>query len=131
MADLLIVDDDSDISDLLTVILQAAGHQVRQAHNGLEGLDLLAQQTPDLTLLDVEMPVLSGPQMAYGLFLRDCGDEKIPVILLSGMVGLPDVAGTVGTAHFLAKPYSPEDLLRMVERALKERTPPQPILEAR
>jgi CheY-like chemotaxis protein len=131
MADVLIVDDNADIRDLLAAILQAAGHKVREASNGREGLDLVAERPPDLALLDVEMPVLNGPEMAHGLFLRNFGDEKIPIILLSGIVGLQEVAEVVGTPYFLAKPYSPEALLRLVDWALREHIPPRPKLGVR
>ena len=115
----------------MAAILQAAGHEVREASNGREGLDLVAQRPPDLALLDVEMPVLNGPEMAHGLFLRNFGFEKIPIILLSGIVGLQEVAEVVGTPYFLAKPYSPGALLRMVDWALREKIAPRPKLEVR
>jgi CheY-like chemotaxis protein len=130
MAHLVIVDDDADLRDLLGTILQAHGHAVREAQNGQEGLELVADQTPDLLLVDVEMPVLDGPGMAYGLLFRDWGDENIPIVLLSGMVGLPQLADSLGTPYFLAKPYSLDALVRLVNRALHERVPPRPRLEA-
>ncbi len=131
MADVLIVDDSPDLRALLGTIVETAGHEVREASDGRKGLDAVRRRSPDLVLLDVEMPVLSGPEMAYELFLRDCGDENIPVVLLSGVVGLGEVAARAGTPYFLAKPYSPEALLQMVDRALKERIPPRPEREAR
>ena len=80
-------------------------------------------------LLDVEMPVLTGPEMAYGLLLRNCGDENIPVILLPETVGLAQIVASAGTRYFLAKPYSVDGILQMVERALQERVPPRPSKE--
>jgi DNA-binding response OmpR family regulator len=130
MADVLIVDDSPDLRTLLAVFVGMAGHAVREAGDGRQGLDAIAERTPDLVLLDVEMPVLTGPEMAYQLFLRDCGDENIPVILLSGVVGLRDVAAMVGTPYFLKKPYSLEALNEMVDRALREQIPPRPRLAA-
>jgi CheY-like chemotaxis protein len=130
MAHLVIVDDDADLRDLLGTLLQANGHAVREARNGQEGLDLVADRTPDLLLVDVEMPVLDGPGMAYGLLFRDCGDENIPIVLLSGMVGLAELAHALGTPYFLAKPYSLDAVVRLVNRALYERVPPRPRLEA-
>jgi hypothetical protein len=64
------------------------------------------------------------------LYLRNAGDEKIPIILVSGAVGLPKLAQIVGTPYFLAKPYSPEALLRLVDRVVQERIPPRPRLVA-
>jgi CheY-like chemotaxis protein len=126
MADILIVDDSSDLRTLLVLIVETAGHRFREASNGREGLEAVTRCTPDLVLLDVEMPVLSGPEMACELFLRDCGAENIPVVLISGAVGLPEIAGMVGTPYFLRKPYSAEALLKMIDLALKEKIAPRP-----
>jgi DNA-binding response OmpR family regulator len=130
MADLLIVDDDLDTAEILADVLDSESHAVRIAHNGQEGLALVAVRKPDLVLLDVEMPVLSGPDMAYQLFLRDCGDEYIPIVLLSGVMELPSVAAVVGTPYFLPKPYTLEELDALMARALVERRPPVPRVDA-
>ena len=130
MADILIVDDSSDIRGLLGAIVEMAGHNVREASDGRRGLLAVSERAPDVVLLDVEMPVLSGPEMAYQLFLRNCGDEKIPLILQSGIVGLLEIAVMVGTPYVLQKPYTPEALLEMVDRALKEQIAPRPKLGA-
>jgi len=129
MADLLVVDDDIDVAGLMAELLCAEGHVVRVARNGAEGLILVAERHPDLVLLDVEMPVLTGPDMAYRMLLRDCGQENIPILLLSGIVTLPLVAARVGTPYFLAKPYTVDAVLDLMQRALRERTPPSPRLE--
>ena len=128
MADLLIVDDDEDVADVLAELLACEGHRIRIAHDGLEGITRLRDAPADVILLDVEMPRLSGPEMAYRLFLRDAGDERIPIILLSGKVDLPRVAAMVGTPYFLSKPYDLARLLAMLERVLLERAPPHPTL---
>jgi DNA-binding NtrC family response regulator len=126
MADLLIVDDDIDIGDILAAMMELVGHQVRVARNGEEGLALLMMRKPDLVLLDVEMPVLTGPEMAYRILIHDLGFEKIPLILLSGVLDLPRIAAAVGTPYFLAKPYPMDALLPLIDRALRERLPPTP-----
>jgi two-component system, OmpR family, response regulator PrrA len=128
MANLLIVDDDVDIADLLSQILAAAGHAVRVARDGQEGLRLVSERTPDAVVLDVEMPCLNGPEMARTLFVRDRGDELIPLILISGRPGLPQVAAKVGTPYFIAKPLEIDALLKLVARVLRERTAPAPAL---
>jgi len=127
MADLLIVDDDSDLADLLAETLEAEGHAVRVAHDGREGLRLSDERAPDLVLLDVEMPRLSGPDMAYQLIVRNCGLEKVPIVLVSGLVDLPRIAELVGTPYFLPKPYDATAVVEVVDRALAERMPPMPL----
>lgn len=127
MADLLIVDDDEDTVEALSELLEEEGHHVRVAHDGIEGMARLSEGPTDAILLDVEMPRLTGPEMAYGLFLRDAGDEKIPIMLLSGKLDLRRVAALVGTPYYLTKPYDLAPLLTMLDRVLVERTPPHPL----
>ena len=128
MADILVVDDDLDTADALSEFLLMYGHGLRVARDGVEGLRCLDERFPDLVLLDVEMPHLSGPGMAYQMFLRDLGRERIPIVLLSGLLDLPAVAAAVGTPYFLGKPYCIDAALALVARALEERTPPVPRL---
>jgi CheY-like chemotaxis protein len=127
VADLLVVDDDPDIGDMLAEVLHGEGHTVRVAHDGSEGLELLAERLPDVVLLDVEMPILTGPQMAMRMFLHDCGQEAIPIVLQSGVKNLTAIAAVVDTPYFLAKPFTLEDMFEMLERALVERVPPHPV----
>jgi CheY-like chemotaxis protein len=129
MADLLIVDDDVDTVEALVDLLDCYGHRIRTARDGVEGLARIRSGPVDLILLDVEMPRLTGPEMAYAMFLRDAGEEKIPIVLLSGKLDLPRVAAAVGTPYYLPKPYSVDALLALMARALDERTPPRPRLE--
>jgi CheY-like chemotaxis protein len=131
MSDLLIVDDDRDTASVVAEILADAGHVCRMARDGNEGLSLVAERRPELVLLDVEMPVMTGPEMATMLALRNRGDEKIPVVLISGIVGLEDIAAVVGTPYYLPKPYSVGAFMKVVDRALTERASPHPAQEAR
>lgn len=110
---------------MLAEILRETGHIVRIANNGCEGLACLEEGYPDAVLLDVEMPLVSGPEMAIRMFLHNCGQEKIPILLLSGVKNLPAVAALVQTPYFLSKPYTVEEMLRLLERALVERIPPR------
>jgi DNA-binding NtrC family response regulator len=124
MANLLIVDDDLDSADALAMIMESQGHVVRVAYNGAEGLEMAGVQSPDLVLLDVEMPRMDGPQMALAMLVHDLGLESIPVILLSGVVDLEKTATQVGTPYFLGKPYRLTQIVGLVRRALSERIAP-------
>ena len=130
MASVLIVDDDAELGDMLADILAELGHDVRVARNGTEGLTALEHGLPDVIVLDIEMPVLDGPGMAYQMLIQDAGAEKIPIVLVSGYFDLHGVAARVGTPYFAAKPARLERVLSLLDRALSERTPPSPARQA-
>jgi CheY-like chemotaxis protein len=127
MAVVLIVDDNVDLAELVAVLVSSNGHQTRMAHDGEAGMVALTAGLPDVLILDVDMPILDGPGMAYRMLVEDCGRELIPIVLLSGTMDLVQIARRVGTPYVLAKPCEPEQLLRVVARALAERTPPSPM----
>jgi DNA-binding response OmpR family regulator len=130
MSDVLIVDDNVDLAELVELLLTSEGYRVRVAHDGEAGMLALAERLPDLVVLDVDMPVLDGPGMAYRMLVEDCGRETIPIVLLSGTTNLVAIGRRVGTPFLLSKPCEPEPLLAMVRRALTERTPPRPEAQA-
>jgi DNA-binding response OmpR family regulator len=119
LAAVLIVDDDETLVDSLAEILEAEGHDVRKARDGRAAIDEINARRPDLILLDIEMPKLSGPAMIRRLEGSDSRARDIPVILMSGEARLGVVAEVLGTRHFLKKPFSIEVLLRTIETALR------------
>lgn len=127
MAHVLIVDDDSDILELSTELLESAGHMIQTGRNGEEGLKSLhAEPLPDCVLLDVDMPVLSGPGMAHEMLVHDAGEERIPILLVSARHDLSEIATRMGTPYFLTKatPDYGVTLLDILDRALRERQAP-------
>ncbi len=126
MADVLIVDDDVDLATTLGEVLHSEGHRTRVAFNGLEGLAAMEEWLPDVLLLDVEMPVLDGPSMAYRMLVHDAGRERVPIIVSSGYADIDAVAERIGTPYRIQKPCSLEALRRVVARAATERHPPRP-----
>ena len=126
MADILIVEDDADLAATLGDLFEIEGHTTRFAFNGEEGLHAMDDHLPDLILLDIEMPVLDGPGMAYAALARNAGRELIPIILSSGYADMDEVGNGIGTQYRISKPCSLEDLRRLVERALIERHAPHP-----
>lgn len=119
--DILIIDDDPDVPPVLAGLLASEGHRVRIARNGEEGLELLREGKPDAIVLDVEMPKLTGPEMIRRVSMDDAAMRTIPVVLVSGVLGLPDVAADVGTPYFMAKPYEICDLIALLHDALDTR----------
>ena len=128
MADVLVVDDNEEIAGLIAELMLQAGHQVRVAHDGAQGLSALTDRLPDLVLLDVDMPILDGPGMAYRMLVEDCGRETLPIVLCSAAMNLRRIARRVGTPYALEKPFDPDALMDVTARALGERTPPTPTL---
>ena len=120
MANVLIVDDDSDTLSASTELLESSGHRVQTALNGEEGLKSLGVgQLPDCVLLDVDMPVMNGPRMAHRMLLHDAGEEKIPVVLVSARSDLAEIAKRMGTPYFLTKASTDygDVLLTLLDRA--------------
>jgi FixJ family two-component response regulator len=127
MANIFIVDDDVDSVDACRQLLESAGHCVRARHSGEEGLAALANAAlPDCLLLDVDMPMMNGPAMAHQMLLHDGGEERIPILLVSGRNDLPAVAARMGTPYFLAKDSADygDVLLKILDRAIIERRAP-------
>lgn len=127
MANILIVDDDVDNRALSIHLLESAGYTTRTAVDGADGLRALQPPPyPDCIILDVDMPVLTGPEMAHQMLLNDAGEECIPIILTSARDNVSELAARMGTPYFLLKgstAYS-ATLLTLVAQALEERRPP-------
>ncbi len=117
--DILIIDDDPEAPPVLASLLASKGHRVRIARNGEEGLERLREERPDAIVLDVEMPKLTGPEMMRRVSLNDVAMSTIPVVLVSGVSALSDIAADVGTPWFMAKPYEVGDLIAMLNDALE------------
>ncbi len=125
MANVLIVDDNLEIVDGLTELLKAEGYAVHTANTGEQGLEVLRSASlPDVILLDVDMPVLDGPEMAHRMFLHDAGEEKIPIVLLSARLDLPALASQMGTPYSIAKPFDLPRLLAVMRLAIRDHVAP-------
>ena len=117
---LLVADDNRDNIDLVLDILSMTGHDLLAAFDGTTALDLAYTTMPDLILLDVNMPGLSGFEVCERL-KNDERTKRIPVIMLTALTDVDSrVKGlAVGADDYLTKPFSPRELLARVERSLK------------
>jgi CheY-like chemotaxis protein len=112
---ILIVEDDDDIREALTQILELEGYDVREATNGREALDICAKQpTPNLILLDLMMPVMDGWQFRAEQ-MKDPVLSKVPVVVISADASVHEKVASFGAATVLPKPISLDRLLRAVE----------------
>jgi DNA-binding response OmpR family regulator len=115
---ILLVDDDSAVRDSIAIVLSAAGHMVEQAANGIEGMRLLRQRSPDLVITDILMPQKEGIEI-----IREIRSlvPATPIIAISGGGGSGQadylkMAQAFGANAALAKPFDPEALLALVKR---------------
>ena len=113
----LVVDDDPDILEALSEILEAEGFEVRRARNGQEALDRLSEALPDLVLLDLMMPVMDGREFSRRMRQRD-DTRGVQVVVLSADRDVAAQARDLGAVGHLAKPFELDDLLVMVKKAL-------------
>ena len=117
MANVLVVDDEPDILLLHRLNLEAAGHTVVLAADGMTALDRIAEQRPDCVVLDVMMPVLDG----WGVLERLRGVVGAPpVLVVSAKSSSSDIgrARELGAADFLAKPFDGDELVDRVAALL-------------
>jgi two-component system alkaline phosphatase synthesis response regulator PhoP len=105
----LIADDDPDILLLLRVRLERSGYEVIAAQDGAEALALAFDRSPDLAILDISMPELTGVEVTRTLRERNFTQ---PVILLTALTQNADVAAgaAAGADAYLTKPFSPQEL---------------------
>lgn len=121
MAHILVAEDERDIRELISFTLTFAGHQVTQASNGAEAVELAPQIMPDLIMMDVRMPKLTGYEACRQLKSMDAVRD-IPVIFLSAK-GQDDEVSTgmdAGAVDYILKPFAPEELTRRVAEILKQ-----------
>ena len=114
MPSILVVDDDDTLRSIVAKMFALAGYEVSQAGNGVEALDILEQDTPDLILSDLEMPELDGFSLYRQLRARGC---QIPFIGMSGRLCEAD-GGESRFDAFLSKPFKMQTLIDTVEGVL-------------
>ena len=123
------VDDDPDILEALSEILESEGFAIQQARNGQEALESLEKVSPNLILLDLMMPVMDGWEFAEKM-RRRVDWSQIPVIVLSADRNIGGRARELGALGYLAKPFELSALLSLVQSSLsrsqktKTRGPP-------
>ena len=118
----LIADDDEDIRALVSFRLERAGYSVVAARDGEEALELAIEHRPDVAVLDVMMPRLTGLEVTRRLRAEDA-TSGMPVILLTARVQEADVARgfEAGADDYIRKPFSPQELRARVQAILAER----------
>ena len=119
MSHILIIDDDIHINEMLEEVLIQEGYQVSHAYSGTEALLFLANEKPDLILLDLMLPGLTGEEVLSQI-------EKIPVIVMSAKVEVKDKVTLLlnGAEDYITKPFEIEELLARIVVQLRKSTRP-------
>ena len=108
---ILAVEDDPDTAEVVRSVLQEQGHEVRTAADGRKALAELAGWQPDVVILDLLLPALSGHALLR--YLRDLPEyRQVPVLVLSG--ALPTLAKVDGATSVLPKPFELTQLIAMI-----------------
>ena len=112
---ILIIDDDIQIGNLEQEVLEQEGYQCLRAYSGTEALLQLEKEHPDLILLDLMLPGLSGEEVLKRI-------SSIPVIVVSAKVGIDDKVSLLlgGAADYITKPFDIQELLTRITVALRK-----------
>ncbi len=117
---ILCIEDEPEMIDLICLILGRRGYDVRGAAGGVEGLRLVREIRPDLVLLDLMMPIMDGWEV-YQQMKADESTRDIPVIVVTAKAQNIDKVLALHIAKvddYIAKPFSPQELLESVEKVL-------------
>jgi CheY-like chemotaxis protein len=121
MAKILIADDEPDILDLIAFTLRFAGHEVIPTSNGAEAYESARSSFPDLIMMDVRMPRMTGYEACRAM-KADPTICHIPVIFLSakGQESEIETGLSAGAAEYILKPFSPDQLTEKIRQILKQ-----------
>jgi DNA-binding response OmpR family regulator len=122
---IVVVDDDMEITDIIKTTLKTKGFEVGVAHNGQDGLKLISESQPDLIILDLMLPLISGMEVIKRL-RRDEHTKDIPVLVMSAIAKSSDKSEEfwrqgLRADDFITKPFDPLALLGRVEYVLRKR----------
>lgn len=118
---ILIVDDEVDLVETVTLRLEAAGYEVIKAYDGGTGFEKARKEKPDLIILDVMLPGIDG-YMICGLLKKDALYACIPIILFTARAQGSDIAlgKEIGADAYITKPFESAALLSKIKELLKE-----------
>lgn len=123
MALIIYAEDDEIVGELVQHMLIDAGHALGVVTDGREVLTVLARRKPDLLILDIGLPSMSGSDVLDAI-RRDPDLYDLPVLMLTARRGAGDeaIARFAGASDYLRKPFEPEELLYRVSRLLEGRS---------
>ena len=123
MATVLVVDDEFGIAELFDAILSDEGHRVLTAINGRHGLEVLAQERPDLVFVDYMMPVMDGAAMLRAM-AADPTLHPVPVVVMSSLPEAMVIERCPGYVTFMRKPFRVAQVIALAGQLLGKRADP-------
>lgn len=114
---ILVCDDDEAISEMIKIMLENEGYEVRLILNGKAIIKKVLEYQPDLILIDIWMPGMDGKE-AIGLLKKDQETKNIPIFIISALHEneISQIVKKAGAQGFLAKPFNISDLLAIIEK---------------
>lgn len=121
MAHILVAEDERDIRELINFTLSFAGHKVTLAANGAEAVDMVQEAQPDLIMMDVRMPKMTGYEACRQIKTMDAV-KHIPVVFLSAKGQDEEVQTGIeaGAVAYILKPFAPDELTRRIGDILQQ-----------
>ncbi len=120
---ILVAEDERDIRELIAFSLRYGGYEVLEATNGIEAVEAARNEVPDLILMDVRMPKMTGYEACQQL--RDFPETaNIPIVFLSAKGQEAEIQQGLeaGATEYILKPFAPDELVRRVGKILKTDT---------
>jgi two-component system OmpR family response regulator len=112
---ILVVDDDAPIIMLMRSLLREFGYEARTATSGTDAIEAARAETPDLVLLDKNMPGMSGADVIRAL-RRDLGLANVPILLLTGDPVAPEEIDELGANGTVQKPFDLQELIAQIRK---------------
>lgn len=116
---ILVVEDDTNIEQLVTFKLKNSGFQVHNAHNGIEALEFLEKNSVDLIVTDIMMPIMGGKELVMEL-KKNPETKTIPVVMLTSRTLEKEIIEgfSLGVEDYIKKPFSPQELIVRIKTVL-------------
>ena len=122
---ILVVDDERDIAEIVSELLQGEGYRTTLAYDGQEALAALRRHRPDAVVLDIKMPVMDGLEVIHRM-RADPAFQATPVVVLTATRVIEELEQEFRqyrVHHWISKPFEPADLIRSITNALQGSDP--------
>lgn len=122
MSVILLIEDNQDVRENLTEMLNLNGFDVMEAENGMHGLDLMEEKLPDLILSDITMPIMNGFEFLI-ILKEDKRTAEIPFVFVTAMIEKKEIekAFAAGANDYITKPFDLSELIDKINSLLSKK----------